>query len=106
MFMKYKKFKDAIQINSDPNKKWCPRPDCEQFVVGKNQTFKISCNCGYEFCFNCGNPWHEGKSCDEIIDEDLEKYIKTKSIIKCPRCNTNTEKNLGCDHMTCSECLH
>lgn len=56
-----------------------------------------------------------GESCDDFEyresgkkheDEKVasEKTIK-KTTKKCPQCNSNIEKNQGCDHMTCKRLL-
>ena len=32
IFQKYLKFKENIEIDTDPNLKWCTRPDCNRFI--------------------------------------------------------------------------
>ncbi len=32
LYEKYLKFKENIDIITDPNKRWCPRPNCIHFV--------------------------------------------------------------------------
>ena len=56
------------QINSDPSLKWCPSPGCERYhrgIPGKKK--KIKCECGYIFCFKCGNQWHGWKGCEQVL---------------------------------------
>lgn len=40
----------------------------------------------------------------KVIDEDFEKWKKGKLIKQCPSCQYWTEKNEGCNHMTCKGC--
>jgi hypothetical protein len=32
IYNKYLKFKENIDVNLNPNFKWCPRPDCNHYV--------------------------------------------------------------------------
>ena len=34
----------------------------------------------------------------------MEEFSKKRFIKKCPNCRIWTEKNEGCNHMTCAEC--
>ena len=86
----------------------CFRPECEHINIYKkyksddNKT--ICCNkCKIaEFCHKCRNTDHVGE-CNIGVDSAFEEWIN-KNTKKCPNCNTNIEKNDGCNHMTCSQC--
>jgi hypothetical protein len=41
---------------------------------------------------------------NQVIDEDFDKWKKGKLIKQCPSCQYWTEKNEGCNHMTCKGC--
>ena len=103
---KYEKFKLRAEIINDPNKKQCPQQNCESFLKKlKNDNF-VKCQKGHKFCFECLRPWHEGDSCEKIMEKEFLKWKKNKVIKKCPRCKIYTEKNEGCNHMTCSNCQY
>ena len=103
---KFYKFKKRLEIDLNPNLCWCIRPGCENWVVGNTKDPKITCTCGQIICFNCMNEWHEGKSCQEAIDEDYKKYTKSNLVKKCPKCSSRMEKNEGCNHMHCTQCKY
>ena len=41
MFEKYLRFKENIDVNINPNLRWCPKPDCNQYVSGSKKTKTI-----------------------------------------------------------------
>lgn len=55
-------------------------------------------------CSLCKSIWHGDEECDEDID--IKNFTLESGIIvkKCPKCKVWTEKNLGCNHMTCKIC--
>ena len=64
--------------------------------------------CGLDFCEKHLDK-HPGKSCAQYREEtaDLSKSKRKELGIKlCPACKSPIQKNLGCRHMTCSECKH
>ena len=101
---KYDKFLNRKKL-MDSNKKikFCPVPDCDGYAEKKKSKY-VTCNYGHEFCFECGNKPHGKTKCSVIIDEDFEKWKKQKLIKRCPYCKYWTEKNEGCNHMTCIQC--
>ena len=101
---KYKKFKKRAEIIKDKNKKLCPKPDCDSFLLKSEKSKYVSCENGHTFCFECLKPPHGNKSCDKNIDTKFMKWKEGKRVKKCPRCQIFTEKNEGCNHMTCVEC--
>ena len=103
---KYKKFKLKLEILNDSNKKFCPHPNCDSYgEKNKNNKF-IKCKNGHKFCFVCLKDWHEGKNCDVDDEEGFQIWKKNKIIKQCPKCKMYTEKNEGCNHMTCVECKY
>ena len=105
IFEKYLKFKENIDVNINPNMKWCTRPDCNRFVVkGKNN--RANCECGFSMCFKCGQAWHTGK-CDANVDSEFKEWAANNGNVgNCPKCKARIEKNDGCNHMTCGSCKY
>ena len=67
---------------------------------------RCKCNFGHEFCFRCGEKWHEDGDCpkDKEVDELFQKYVKKLNMKKCPSCGIHTIKKNGCNHITCTYC--
>ena len=103
---KYKKFKLKSELLNDPNVKFCPINDCESYARKEGSNKYVKCLEGHAFCFVCSKPWHGKKKCQDEIDKDFKKWKKNKVIKKCPKCKMWTEKNMGCNHMTCAECKY
>ena len=92
----------------------CHGPDCKYYVLPKekNNTSKIiKCKCGFVFCIHCGEPDHIPAQCEQVIkwkQNTLEEAENLKWLVentrKCPKCLANTERNGGCNHMTCKTC--
>ncbi|EGT51786.1 hypothetical protein CAEBREN_02681 [Caenorhabditis brenneri] len=95
-------------VQNDAFMKSCPDLSCENTIQVLNPSIRhVKCNCGYSFCFSCGNDSHEPISC-RYLDKWLLKGPEDQSSVwiltntkKCPRCNAPIEKNGGCMHMTC-----
>ena len=104
LIQKYDKFLNRKKL-MDSNKKikFCPIPDCDGYAEKKKSKY-VKCNYGHEFCFECGNKPHGKRKCSMIIDEDFEKWKSHKLVKRCPYCKYFTEKNEGCNHMTCVMC--
>ena len=103
---KYKKYKLRLEILNDPNKKFCPHPGCEEYVERpKNDTKEVKCKKGHQFCYQCLSKVHSG-NCDIQLEKDFKIWKKGKIIKQCPKCKIWTEKNEGCNHMTCVECQY
>ena len=105
---KYQKFKKRAEIINDPNKKQCPKPDCDSFLEKpKSKKNKyVKCQNNHEFCFECLRPPHGKSTCEEVLEKDFQIWSKGKVIKKCPKCKIYTEKNEGCNHMTCTSCKY
>ena len=103
---KYNKFKARAIIIKDPNKKQCPKADCESYLEKSSKTQYVKCKNGHQFCFECLRPPHGSSSCDQLLEKDFLKWKKNRVVKKCPRCHIFTEKNEGCNHMTCTSCKY
>ena len=66
----------------------------------------VECENGHKYCFECLKPPHGNESCDKNIDMKFMKWKEGKRVKKCPRCQIFTEKNEGCNHMTCVNCKY
>ena len=103
---KYLKFKKRAEIIKDKNKKLCPNPDCDSFLQKSESSKYVKCENGHKYCFECLKPPHGKKSCDYKIEKEFMKWKKGKRVKRCPRCHMYTEKNEGCNHMTCVSCKY
>jgi len=102
---KYDKFLQRQKMLEQSDKvKFCPFPDCEGYAEKTGKSKYVKCNFGHEFCFECGNAPHGKKKCEDMIDKDFEEWRSHKIVKRCPCCRMWTEKNEGCNHMTCVEC--
>ena len=106
LFQKYKKFLERKKILlSNKNIKFCPIPDCDGYAEKKDKNNKyVKCNFGHEFCFECLNKPHGDEKCENILEKEFEEWKSHKIVKRCPNCKIWTEKNEGCNHMTCVEC--
>ena len=102
---KYDKFYQRKKVLEQSDKiKFCPKPDCEGYAEKKGKNKYVKCNFGHEFCFECGNAPHGKKKCEDMVDKEFEEWRSHKVVKRCPCCRMWTEKNEGCNHMTCIEC--
>lgn len=96
--------------------RWCPAPDCLNVVRVKFPDARpVKCLCGKEFCFKCGESWHDPVLCMYLkrwikkCDDDSETYNWIAANTKeCPECQATIEKDGGCNHMVCrsTSCKH
>ena len=103
---KFNKFKKRAEIIKDKNKKICPNPNCDSFLQKSKDTLYVECQNGHKYCFECLQPPHGNKSCDYQIEKQFMNWMKGKRVKRCPRCQIYTEKNEGCNHMTCVCCKY
>ena len=105
LFQKYKKFSEKQKILlSNKNIKFCPFPDCDGYAEKKGNNKYVKCNFGHDFCFECLNKPHGIEKCEIILDKEFDEWKSHKIVKRCPKCKIWTEKNEGCNHMTCVEC--
>lgn len=98
--------------------RWCPAPGCSYAIKVDFSPLKpmsCSCKCGHEFCFDCGDVWHEPVPCDLLkrfnghVKEGLFNPVYYASLrnphfdrIKtCPNpyCKISIQKIFGCHVM-------
>ena len=106
LIKKYDKFSKKLEILNNPNKKFCPYKNCDSYGEKIDNNKYIKCKNGHKFCFICLKEWHGNKPCEKKEDEEINKWKKDKILKKCPNCKIWTEKNEGCNHMTCAECKY
>lgn len=91
---------------------WCPGADCDNAVKDPMRSAPaVICPCGTNFCFLCQELTHRPCSCADAkkwmikcsSDAENATYILAHTK-KCPKCQTQIEKNQGCNHMTCRVC--
>lgn len=105
MIAKYKEFKFKSDIMKSSNKKFCPYPGCNSFIERNEGDSKyVQCEKGHKSCYVCLKEWHGKTECEEELEKDFQIWKQGKVIKRCPRCHFYTEKNKGCNHMTCAEC--
>jgi hypothetical protein len=68
---KFNLFKNKLEILNDPNKVFCPHPNCESYGIKKKNTHFIECQKGHKFCSECMGNWHEGNSCEKKNNGDI-----------------------------------
>jgi len=103
IYQKYLDFKLDHDISMNNKMRWCPSKSCGRYVTNSKGKSRVSCDCGTEMCFRCGEVWHQG-SCDENSDKLYKNWAIDKLVQRCPKCKIRIEKNKGCSHMTCSNC--
>ncbi|KAI1710151.1 IBR domain, a half RING-finger domain-containing protein [Ditylenchus destructor] len=119
MLKDYNKLLLNNYILTNPRLRWCPGAKCDSKVIkitNRASCISIKCNCGWEFCFKCGNEPHEPIVCHLLkvwLDECKQSFGEEESLRwmttnskPCPKCESPIEKNGGCNHMTCRNCNH
>ncbi len=102
---KYKKYKFELEIMKNPNKKFCPFPNCDSYLEQKDINEKnVTCLNNHTFCFLCLQKPHGKLGCNEKLDNSIIEFAKNNFVKKCPNCGIITEKNEGCNHIICSKC--
>eukprot|EP00051_Salpingoeca_urceolata_P027519 m.481836 g.481836 ORF g.481836 m.481836 type:complete len:517 (-) comp22339_c0_seq1:123-1673(-) len=88
---------------------WCPSPGCDNAVrLPIVESRPVKCNCGFNFCFGCGESAHEPIRCEMLKvwlkkcadDSETSNWIAANTK-ECPKCRSAIEKNGGCNHMAC-----
>ena len=103
---KYKRFLKKSELYKEKNVKFCPVKNCDSYARKEGENKYVTCQEGHKFCFECFKPWHGDKKCQDIIDKDFSLWGNKKNLKRCPKCKFYTEKNSGCNHMTCPECKY
>ena len=103
----FEKFLRFRAIKHNPDYRECPR--CNTSVMGCVNTPEIICaTCGERYCYFHANA-HPNMSCSQFSREQTRRDRQSSALIKrmsrkCPQCQAPTEKNGGCNHMTCQHC--
>ncbi|CAK65157.1 unnamed protein product (macronuclear) [Paramecium tetraurelia] len=105
IYEKYKRFYNRQVISQNKNVRWCPKPDCENYVIGNGNDL-LTCICGQSICFQCGNQYHKGMNCIQAMDAQYLQARKDNLIFDCPSCKAPIQKKGGCNHMTCYKCKY
>lgn len=104
VFSKYTRYK-----NVQNNDRYRECPSCSTSVVHEAVNPEIICaKCNTKYCFMHGNA-HPTMTCDKYavkINNELKSSAALINRItkKCPQCKAPTEKNNGCNHITCKIC--
>lgn len=114
--VKYQQLITNSFVECNPLLRWCPSVDCTYAIkVAYVESRPVRCKCGHEFCFVCGENWHDPvkcrwlkkwiKKCDD--DSETSNWIAANTK-ECPKCNVTIEKDGGCNHMVCKNqnCKH
>jgi hypothetical protein len=114
---KYQSWLLADSLRLDPDCRWCPRPGCGTPMIGDRSRPMMICpksGCHFSFCFNCKEEWHADTTCERYQqwkidngggDAKFDEWAAQNTKV-CPNCRAHTEKNGGCNHMTCQACKH
>eukprot|EP01133_Synstelium_polycarpum_P002559 gene2559-2933_t len=68
LFEAYDKLLLTSSLERDSNIKYCPYPDCKEAMVVPKDEKHITCTskeCGYQYCGQCREEWHEGLTCED-----------------------------------------
>ena len=79
-FEKYDNMTLQVGMQAEPNFRWCPTPGCEvgQVHDGGDEDPLIKCvGCHAKSCFRHRAPWHDGKTCLEVDNEDRQPTTET-----------------------------
>ncbi|KAH6761915.1 hypothetical protein C2S52_019348 [Perilla frutescens var. hirtella] len=91
----YYKYLRRSYVELSKNRKWCPAPGCDapvEFDVGGgDESYDISCDCSYKFCWSCTEEkWLEKNSSEADNIKWIMAFTKP-----CPMCKRKIEKNSG-----------
>ena len=75
LFAKYRMLLRNIEIQKNPNLKWCPNPKCSVVVkaAGSKKTSKCP-KCQTLICNKCNREGHSGKSCEGAFQKEIEDW--------------------------------
>ena len=112
-YKRYQYFYLKQFVESTTNLGFCPNPSCTMVVkfsgFGRPADV-VECMCGKKYCFMCLEEAHNPVSCDQYKkwqtknsnDDESLKYVLATSK-QCPHCGLATERNEGCNHMSCNK---
>lgn len=131
-FEKYERLLLSLSLAEMDDVVWCPRGGCDYPAIkhdGAGGQLASCGKCGFSFCCDCKQAWHGVSPCADLIhrwrnaDESTRAVMSDKYGAKlveelessewiasntkaCPRCRAATEKNGGCNHISCHKCSH
>ncbi|OMJ90379.1 hypothetical protein SteCoe_7295 [Stentor coeruleus] len=89
-YNKYLKLKCENFIAMNPLHRFCPYPGCDYIAdLNNSSVHEISCNCGYVFCFDCGDEAHRPILCSTVKDWNIKNLVESKNIEKLAEINNN-----------------
>eukprot|EP01091_Cochliopodium_minus_P011412 TRINITY_DN3224_c0_g1_i2.p1 TRINITY_DN3224_c0_g1~~TRINITY_DN3224_c0_g1_i2.p1 ORF type:complete len:330 (-),score=90.42 TRINITY_DN3224_c0_g1_i2:623-1588(-) len=97
-------------IDVTNNLSFCPSPNCGNVLkyTGHSKTDILNCTCGSKFCVGCSNEAHNPITCKQfekwnakLLDEGASLKLLHTIAKCCFHCGMPTERNQGCNHMTC-----
>ena len=111
----FQKHEQRLKLRAQPSLRECPA--CQAVCEGgsKRRPLLVCAACGLSFCFLHATAHPVGKEggagCRRYLRqvEATERASKTtvRRISKpCPKCKAPTEKNGGCNHISCAQCRH
>ena len=57
-----------MEIQKNPNLKWCPNPKCSVVISANKSKVTIKCpKCQTMVCTKCNREAHPKQSCDEVL---------------------------------------
>ena len=104
---KFQKIKISDAISRNPSTRWCILPTCNGTTQAGPYVKKIVCmECRTKICSICRNEWHQNKTCEQHVNELLEKKLQSIEVKKCPHCHIPIEKWDMSNHTVCTSCKH
>ena len=96
---------------------WCPTAGCGLAVVlpaeVRRGSLAVACGRGHAFCGGCRGEAHAPATCAAVAAwaEEFKKAEPQYDRVEMkacpgPTCHITIEKNEGCNHMKCRQCLH
>eukprot|EP01091_Cochliopodium_minus_P014375 TRINITY_DN4874_c0_g1_i3.p1 TRINITY_DN4874_c0_g1~~TRINITY_DN4874_c0_g1_i3.p1 ORF type:complete len:423 (-),score=119.60 TRINITY_DN4874_c0_g1_i3:42-1310(-) len=114
------RYKDSLIksfVDDNPSIRWCTGRGCHNAIIlhqiNENRNEAVSCLCGNVFCFRCVEEDHRPCSCKmwrkwkekhDGGDDSLNDQLIATITRKCTKCQTNIQKNGGCNHVKCTLC--
>ncbi len=104
-FNSYRRQKNSYIVDTTPGLISCPNDEC--FALISRRVKPLTClECQTQCCSKCSLKTHPGRRCAISGDTNLRLWAagSLSGVKNCPKCKARTEKNNGCNHMTCQRC--
>ena len=113
MWRLYTRYKCEHFVLFEKSYRWCPSPGCIYISEFPNLgAHEIKCNCGFVYCFACGEEAHRPALCKLMREWSVKNSAESENVTwilantkQCPKCRKPIEKNQGCNHMTCNKAV-